>query len=308
MILKKHFMEIESIKILIASNNRPVTLKKTINSIIENKVPKNVSVAIIIIENGVKSKIEDFISKLKMQDRLSAKYCYIQQAGKSKALNYALKNFCDNKDFIMFTDDDTIVGKEWISGYLDAIKQHGQQCFYGGGIKVPEYVSVSYPFLQKFLLPSQRGFDYTIEEKESNCLFIGPNWGAFYSHIYKCGFFDEKLGPGTHIPLGDETLLQEKLQNLGLKPYYIKNNYVTHNIQIKKIKPKDIIKKNYIIGKRRVHCNIEVKPYYVCLFKILINIIRIIIHFFNIEKRFKYRFQLSYNLGILVQKVKSSIS
>jgi GT2 family glycosyltransferase len=288
-----------NIKIIIASRNREDSLFETIKSIVNNKIPDYINVSLIIVENEIKSNIEEKLSIIRASCKIKIIYCFLPFKGKSKALNFAIKNNCAPGDLILFTDDDSIVNSEWIVNYYKAALKNGTNCFFGGGIKIPDDVVLTKPFRQPFLIASIKGID---ENHNYDGLFIGPNWGAFYDSIEKCGFFDEHIGPGMRIYLGDETFLQEKLLKIGLKKIFITNNSVIHNLQKKRITLNDILAKSYMVGRRRVYCQLETGNILSYFYKMNKFFLKMIINLFNDEKRFKHQFHMAYHFGVIMEK------
>lgn len=218
------------LKILIAFHCSSSTIGKTVNDILKVNVVDGWDVSLILVENGELKNYRDKFESISEPATINVEYLYYPESGKSKALNYAIQNF-EDKDFILFTDDDITVNEDWVVKYIEAIRKHPKNTFFGGGMEC-EYEEEPSTDI-KHLLP-RSALGATDESfKFENRLFLGCNWGCLAKHIKSVGYFNENLGPGTPAS-GQETNMQRRLLKNGGFKRLVKNNYVYHFVPTEK--------------------------------------------------------------------------
>jgi len=216
-----------SIKILIAFHHSSQTIEKTVNNILQVNVTEDFEVTLVLVENGKEQKYESKFDNKLYLGPVNLEYHYISEKGKSRALNFAIKEFKDD-EFIIFTDDDITVNKDWVVKYVDSIRKNPINSFFGGGMQCNYEIEPSSDI--KHLLPKSAlgvADDYYSEIKSK--LFLGCNWGCYSSYIKEAGYFNEELGPGTN-KTGQESDMQLRLRNMDLKQIYIPDNLVAHYV------------------------------------------------------------------------------
>jgi hypothetical protein len=170
-------------------------------------------------------------------DSIKAKYEYsfkndnvilvsYPEKGKSKALNFFVRNIEDDQAFFIFTDDDIVIDKTVILKYIQEVEKNGSGYYYGGGVDVVRQVEVGKGYLP--LYPASiRGVNE--ESLLKRKIFLGCNWGAFAKDIRAVDFFNPYFGPGSITgSVGQESQMMQKLLRHGLKPFPIANCRVTH--------------------------------------------------------------------------------
>jgi len=139
---------------------------------------------------------------------------------------YAIQDF-DDEDFILFTDDDITVNKDWVVKYIEAIRKHPENSFFGGGMECEYEEDPSSDI--KHLLPRSAIGASDSYFVNGNHLFLGCNWGCNSHFIKFAGYFNEELGPGTNST-GQESDMQRRLKSIGIQQIHIRNNYVYHYV------------------------------------------------------------------------------
>lgn len=216
-----------STKILIAFHHSSQTIENTVNNILQVNVREDFEVTLVLVENGKKQKYESkFDNKLGLGP-VNLEYLYNSEKGKSKALNFAIKKF-DDDDFIIFTDDDITVNNNWVSMYVDTIREHPMNSFFGGGMQC-NYEEEPSSDIKHLLPKSALGVADDFYSGIKSKLFLGCNWGCYSSYIKDAGYFNEELGPGTN-KTGQESDMQLRLRYMDLKQIYIPENLVIHYV------------------------------------------------------------------------------
>jgi glycosyltransferase involved in cell wall biosynthesis len=215
----------DDLVVIIPTADRPNLLKRTLNSLCVCKKP-SIYRETIVVENGSnRSSIE--VAK-QFEKALSLRYIHVVIANKSNAINQVLNTLGDC--LIFFSDDDVRLEPGVLEAYDRAAA--GKRCgeFYGGPFGV-DYVKIPPSWLNEFLPKSAKGWELgdksqCMEEKE---WFIGFNWAAFSPDLKKLGGFNTNHGPGSKINAsGQETEMQKRLIQIGVKGVYVPDAKVWH--------------------------------------------------------------------------------
>jgi glycosyltransferase involved in cell wall biosynthesis len=230
--------------IVIPTVGRPALLRRTLASLEACRKPDTFS-GIIIVENGHKNGTEEVVRSY--NPRLKVRYIYIPQASQSLAKNKALEVVADG--LIIFTDDDVRFHPHTLCAYAGAAAGNVGGEFYGGPIGV-DYQIEPPEWLTRYLPPSARGWRLEGNKQFYNKPeFLGCNWAAFLSDIRDAGGFDPKFGfGGTAGGTGEETNLQDRLLQGGLKGVYLPDAMVWHYVPVERCSPQWAKKRAYLHG------------------------------------------------------------
>lgn len=229
--------------ILIATHDAPAFFNQTISSFNNAAFPPSF-IKFIIIENGEKNGVEKTTRMLKSE--VSVDYLYSEPANKSVALNKALNTIPDD-GFVLFMDDDIRFNSGLICAYHNAVEQHGAGYYYGGPI-APHYDITPPEWMLCYLPHSAKGWSY--QQTEELKYFFGCNWGAFKKDLQNAGMFDEDLGPGNQtLSTGQESNMQKKLFDRGVRPVYVKDALVYHYVPEHRCSFEWAIKRKFKDGK-----------------------------------------------------------
>ena len=229
--------------ILLPTNNRFDLLKRSVDSIQKARKPSNYRET-IIIENGTPKTSENITSLF--PDDLRLKYVYQENGNKSAALNFVIKNLIsEDNAIILFLDDDVRFDKDLILQYMKAVGDNRRGFYYGGpvdidleGVKPPEHWWKHFPNSHTGWHPDGKFGDNDI------MYFLGYNWLAFKKDITEAGGFNEELGPGSQFDVhGQESRMQSKLLDYGVKPFYVPNALVWHFITKEQMTTEFLIKR-----------------------------------------------------------------
>jgi glycosyltransferase involved in cell wall biosynthesis len=142
-------------------------------------------------------------------------------AGKSKALNLAIKNA--RGEVLLFTDDDVEPAPDWIekmatpllSGISDAV---------AGRIVLSEKLR------RPWLTPYHGVFLAWTEPVGESPDLIGASMGIRKAVFDVIGPFDERLGPGAS-GFGEEALLCRQMREIGMRIHPVTDTHVVHHPQ-----------------------------------------------------------------------------
>ena len=235
----------KKLTVIIPTNGRTDLLVKTVKSLARCRQPA-IYYETIIVENGSKTGFENILHAYR--ERLNIRYEHISAGNKSNALNTVLKTV--DESLVFFTDDDVRLD----SGILEAYARiaHGKESgeFYGGPFDV-DYVRNPPEWLKEFLPISAIGWNLGEKAKpvHRGCLFIGFNWAAFDQDIKRLGGFSVLHGPGSRIgAVGQETEMQKRLLESGIKGRYMPDAKVWHFVPPERCSPRFAARRAYKWG------------------------------------------------------------
>lgn len=235
--------------IIIPTWNNSVRLRLTLESISRCVVPSRLEWELIVVHTPSGDDTQAVVRSL--SDRLPIKYLEEPRYGGSLAKNTALK--VASGRLIIFTDDDITPCSDWLVLYWSAYREKPTG-FYFGGPLAPEYeIGKPEDELLPFAPPSVAGLDWGTEERqlEPTQRFLGGNWACPADAVLAVGGFDPRVGldPSTgRMRVGDEYDLTDRLQRLGLRPWYLPRARVVHHLPREKCGLRHIANKAWAQG------------------------------------------------------------
>src|SRR5579885_409501 len=122
------------VTVAICTYNRAESLRRTLESLCAMRIPEDVDWELVVVNNNSTDHTDAVIASF--ADRLPSKRAWEPQQGHSPARNHAVD--VANGDYILWTDDDVVVDREWLAGYAEAFRRWPQAAVFGGPIS-PEY-------------------------------------------------------------------------------------------------------------------------------------------------------------------------
>jgi glycosyltransferase involved in cell wall biosynthesis len=220
-------MELTPLVVVVPTHGRPGLLRRTLGSLADCNIPESCQ-ELVVVENGLRDGAHALVKEL--PDRLNARYMHRECGNKSYALNEALKTIEDS--LVVFFDDDVEVSSDTLIAYWEAASTRGGvgNCFFGGPFSVihdtppPEWTR---PHLPR----SAHGWDPGDGGGDRDQLFLGFNWAAYKADLLEVGGFNVNYGPGAPTKsVGQESQMQKRLMDSGLRKVYVPNASVKHNV------------------------------------------------------------------------------
>ena len=118
------------ISIAICTWNRSRLLKQTIDSLAAMTVPENIDWEIVVVDNRSTDDTHQVVRSF--EGSLPIRYVFESEQGHSASRNTAIENA--GSDYIVWTDNDVIVGRGWLAAYTAGFRQHPQAAYFGGRI------------------------------------------------------------------------------------------------------------------------------------------------------------------------------
>lgn len=212
-------------------------LPEAIEGVLNCRVPENHNVSIVVIDNASTDNTKDIV--LRYAANYPVRYIFESQPGKSFALNRSLIE-CDS-DYLLYTDDDAIVDREWAAEILSFFDKHNADIVYGKVI--PRWIGECPNWYDRDFDGFFALLDHGNEEL-LNCdgplVGYGVNNAFKVTSLNKIGGFRVDLGPRHNRGAGGEdTAIFLNAHQKGLRIGYCPRAFVQHII------PQERCKKRY---------------------------------------------------------------
>ena len=233
------------VTVVIPTHGRPDLLGRTLESLAACRLPTSYE-ELIVVENGSSAGAESLVEQ--MPEACRARYEYIPQANKSKALSAALE-FVEDDSLTVFFDDDVRVHPNALSAYAKAGAEHGRGTFFGGPLLVDREREPP-DWMIPFLPTSAQGYDL-VETRMGN-RYLGANWAVFAGDIKRLGGFDAQFGPGsTSGARGQEIEMQGRMVEAGMEGVDVTGAVVWHYVPEKYVTFKWLLRRRGQGGMRK---------------------------------------------------------
>jgi glycosyltransferase involved in cell wall biosynthesis len=182
--------------IIICTYNRSRELSRTLGSLSEMILPAGLQWEVVVVDNNSSDATRQIC--LEHQAKLPLRYLFEKRQGKSFALNSGAQTA--RGEFLIFTDDDVRVDRQWLSALWDAHQRYPGKVFFGGRVlplwekPPPRWVSQNLSTLT-VLFPH---LDWGDQEKKADIaageLFAGGNSAYPRSAFGSANRFSETVG------------------------------------------------------------------------------------------------------------------
>lgn len=218
--------------IAICTLNRAESLRRTLDSLEAMRVPKDLQWEVVVVNNGSTDHTDEVIASY--AGRLPIRREIEPRRGISSARNRAVD--AAKGEYIIWTDDDTVVDRDWLAHYIMAFRRWPESAVFGGAI-IPRYESPVADWLGacEHLL----GLVYAIRDFGNAPIRISRNEGPA---LYGANFavraaeqrrvrYDLNLGmaPGRGR-LGEESAVMAGILATGAHGYWLPDTRVEHCI------------------------------------------------------------------------------
>jgi glycosyltransferase involved in cell wall biosynthesis len=238
------------ITIAICTWNRSNLLDQALQKLTELIIPENISLEIIVVNNNCTDDTPKIINSF--EKKLPIKQVFEPKPGLSNARNKAVKEATG--EYIIWTDDDTLVDKNWIQAYSTFFIDNPDIIVFGGPV-IPYYECPPPMWLKNGINIVADAFALrNLGNKPipftpyTECLPFGANY-AIRLDIQKQYSYSPDLGrqPNNINLLGEETQVINKILEKGNKSLWVPSAIVKHRIPANRQTLKYIY--DYYIGK-----------------------------------------------------------
>lgn len=221
------------ISIVVCTYDRLDSLKRTIASFAEMRVPANLTWQVVIVDNNSPHDVKSVVQQFGIARNIDIKYVHEPNQGKCNALNSGI-NAADG-DIIAFTDDDNVVDAGWVDTIWKEFNNRKIACV--GGKILPIWETPPPQWLSKQIHNCIVLLDLSPETIQLHePMVYGCNMAIRKSVILESGMFNTNKGP---IPGktwgGEETELLKSILNRGDEIYYCPDMLVYHCIPKKRL-------------------------------------------------------------------------
>ena len=120
------------VTVAICTWNRRALLESTLASLTELAVPADASWELVIVDNGSSDDTAGLVSQWTDKHVLPLRYVHEPNLGLSNARNRAIRE--RRSDWVLFTDDDVILDRNWLAGFLESRRRHPMAGAIGGRV------------------------------------------------------------------------------------------------------------------------------------------------------------------------------
>jgi glycosyltransferase involved in cell wall biosynthesis len=218
------------ISIIICTWNRARLLQATLQRLTEIDGLDDGPLELLVIDNNSTDRTADIVRSF--ETRLPIRRVFEVQAGQSHARNRGILEA--HGDFLLWTDDDVLVGNEWLRAFRRAIVRHPEASIFGGPIH-PWFETPPDPQLTAAFPAAATGFcglDYARDEgplHQGETVF-GANMGFSRTALADVRF-DTALGVSPHSEQrGEEVKLIRALTDRGHRLIWVPAMSVRHYV------------------------------------------------------------------------------
>ena len=230
------------ISIAICTLNRAESLRRTLGSLVAMRAPDDFGTTeVVVVNNGCTDHTDDVIASF--ADLLPMRRELEPRRGLSNARNHAV--LAAKGDYILWTDDDVIVDRNWLAAYADAFRRYPDGAVFGGKI-LEQYLRPSPRWIRLFQGFAARDLGDIERPLSAEALPYGANY-AVNTLAQKFFPYDPMLGPGT-TRLGEETDVMARMLRAGAPGYWIPSAVVEHIVEPQRQKLKSVLRYHTAIG------------------------------------------------------------
>jgi Glycosyl transferase family 2 len=220
--------------IAICTWNRSSSLRETLSSLEKLKVPSGIDLEILIINNNCSDDTNNVVEEFRSS--LPLRLIRETRQGHSHARNCAAT--AARGDYILWTDDDVLVSREWLDAYVKAVRRRPNGALFGGPIHLelcgtpPQWFTkllVLQSFASIFAYRNFGASSIRLDFKEG-ILPYGANY-CIRTREQKCFRYNPRLGRSkkNHVR-GEEADVIKALLATGAEGWWVPEAAVRHII------------------------------------------------------------------------------
>jgi glycosyltransferase involved in cell wall biosynthesis len=205
------------VSLIICTKNRIGFLRETLSHLLPRLHDLERLLEVLVVDNDSTDGTSEMLSALSMQWS-KLRYVFCREAGLSRARNKAIS--LAEGEILIWTDDDLIIGENWMERLLEPIDRGEAECVVGR-IEIAAHLRRDWmkPFHRLWLAENIHPLKPQL---------IGANMAIRKDCFGNGFFFDPATGPGA-LGYMDDTLLGMRLQKSGKRIAYCDDAKVTHH-------------------------------------------------------------------------------
>jgi glucosyl-dolichyl phosphate glucuronosyltransferase len=217
--------------VAICTWNRATLLARTLAEMQRLQVPVGLEWELLVVNNNCGDDTERVLEQF--QNVLPLRRLFEAKPGQCHARNCAID--AARGDLIIWTDDDVLVSRDWLSAYVSAYLACPQAGFFGGPVspwfegKPPRWLVRAWPVVSSAFAVRDLG-ESPVDIWEAQQLPYGANF-AVVTKLQREFTYDPRIGlrPGSEVR-GDEVDVLRKLLAAGVHGKWIPTASVRHFI------------------------------------------------------------------------------
>ena len=205
--------------ILVCTRDRCSRLSKMLASL-ASMDPVTDTFEVVVVDNGSSDETRRVVDEFAQAVSFPVRYAFESRPGLSFARNHALK--LSQGRVLLFTDDDCIVGRDWLKAALALHREDGHRMV-GGRVELfnPDEPTdvVRTSLVEEKLTSTARLFGF----------LHGANMVVARSVVEAVGLFDVRLGAGTRLRSAEDTDFVYRVYSKGIPVVYRPQLVVFHD-------------------------------------------------------------------------------
>ncbi|MBQ5703661.1 MAG: glycosyltransferase family 2 protein [Alistipes sp.] len=237
------------LSIVIATYNRSAMLMQTLQSVVEQTLPREEWECVVVNNNSSDSTATDFEAFAARYPDYNLRMVLEPNQGLSYARNRGIRE--SEGEYIAIVDDDERIAPEFVASYVALFDQ------------VPDAVAAGGPIVAEYPTGRPRWMSAFTERPIANTMYFGDevrefprgrvpgggNMALRRSAVRRYGVFDTSLGyVGETLIGGEESDLFERLQIAEAKYYYVPKAVMYHIIPKEKLTIEYLSRLSYNVG------------------------------------------------------------
>jgi len=269
------------ITIAVCTYRRPLMLKKCLDSLICQKIPK-INYEILVIDNCPKENSQYIVRKILDEYQNQTIRYYIEPTlGTTHARNRAIRE--SRGEWIAFIDDDEVAEKSWLLNLKNSALCYDENSYLFGGKIVLDFDLSQLPWLPpkfyKYFAQVDHGEDIKILDLHKEEYILTSNM-FFKKAALKKILFQEDLGHKGYMEGGGEdTRFVQDLDKIGVMQVYIPKAIVKHSVALERLRPHWILNRLFSTGVTQISIICKEPRSFICYFKEQIYNFRIAVMF-----------------------------
>jgi glycosyltransferase involved in cell wall biosynthesis len=225
--------------VIVCTYNRADSLKDTLDSLVRQRVPDDVSWNVIVVDNNSTDHTQEMVSRYRDNGCVGIRYVFEGRQGLSQARNTGISEA--DSEYVLFTDDDVVVAEDWVAQAIAAFRETDADIV--GGRVLPLWQTQPPKWLTEKLYVYLALLDYG----DTGCylerrVFNGANMAFNSMTLMKSSLFNILLGRNSDkLYSGEEGELMCAIRNSGGTLYYAPQLVVYHKV------PRERMEKAYFI-------------------------------------------------------------
>jgi glucosyl-dolichyl phosphate glucuronosyltransferase len=241
------------ITVAVCTWNRATLLNQTLSAISRLVIPERVQLELLVVNNNCTDDTDEVI--FRHSDILPIRRVFESSPGLSNARNAAVRSATG--EYIVWTDDDVLVDKEWLAAYERSFRRWPESVFFGGPVRPwfegvpPRWLSTSWKDVANAYAMRDLGLDPIDLDSQRKEPF-GANFAVRLIEQRKYPYnpnLGRKLEGGT---LGEETDVIGAMRESGLNGKWVPDAFVEHWIPRER-QSLDYLKKYYSLYGKLLH-------------------------------------------------------